>query len=236
MSIFKRVEQQINSMPDGKVITYSSLYGIKAEEMAAAAQAFGRLVKSGALKRLSRGTFYKPKKSRFGELALVEEEQLRPALEKGYLTGTEAFRRLGITTQVPMEVVVAAPNRAYTTRIGKVKVKYVRSTVNSSSADTELLLILDALKQSKKIPGASPEKVVSALSKRIQGLDSKRANELVELALLYPPRVRAVLGAIMESVGKKRPTARLKTSLNPLSKYKISLGSTLPNARQWNIQ
>ncbi|MGQ1910809.1 hypothetical protein ACT3CE_13605 [Marinifilum sp. RC60d5] len=73
-----------------------------------------RLQKRGLIKKVSKGTFYKPKKSLFGELKPDEQELLKPYLfekEKriAYITGNYLYNQLGFTTQ--LTGILKIPNR-----------------------------------------------------------------------------------------------------------------------------
>jgi hypothetical protein len=60
---------------------------------------------------------------------------------------------------------------------------------------------------------------------------------MVEYALAYPSRVRALLGAILEAMCIKTNIELLRKSLNPLSSYKIGISTNiLPTVPNWNIQ
>ena len=52
-----------------------------------------------------------------------------------------------------------------------------------------------------------------------------------------PPRVRAMVGAIGEEIGKK-PAAlhRLRSSLNPLSRFDFGMLAGLTNAGSWQAK
>lgn len=235
MSTARQVERRVSAIPPGEVFTYDAFSELAANK-AAVAQSLSRMVKCGTLKKLGRGKFYRPKQGRFGELPLLEQEQLRPALRNGYITGTEAFNRLGLTTQISAQVVIAAPGKAYATRIGDLRVKYVRAQVPPTSENAELLMILDALKQIRRVPDASPDTIVSVLLKRLKKLNQRQATELVELGKKYQARVRALLGAMLEATNRPKLSARLKETLNPLTTYKAGVRNALPNSKAWNLQ
>jgi len=235
-STAKEVANRVRQAPSGTVLTYASFGNLAATKRKAVAQALSRLKKAGVLKQLGRGKYYKPEASRFGPLPLSEREKLRPALENGYISGTEAFNRLGITTQVSGEVVIASPGKAYSTKIGSLSVRYVRARVDQMPENPLPLMILDALKEVRRVQDASPDRVVTILRGWIKKMDRKQVEELSELGAEYPPRVRAILGAILEILGRKRQSAKLKATLNPLSKYKVGIREALPNRREWNLQ
>ncbi|TRU02998.1 MAG: hypothetical protein EWV60_23150 [Microcystis sp. Msp_OC_L_20101000_S702] len=65
-------------------------------------------------------------------------------------------------------------------------------------------------------------------------LQMNRLRELREAALGEPPRVRAILGALLEFAELPESLWRpLKDSLNPLTKFEFGLFSELPNAEEW---
>jgi hypothetical protein len=61
-----------------------------------------------------------------------------------------------------------------------------------------------------------------------------RFERLSRIALFEPPRVRAMLGAIGEEIGKpEKLLARLRDSLNPLSRFDFGALATLTHADRW---
>lgn len=67
--------------------------------------------------------------------------------------------------------------------------------------------------------------------------DSKRLRELVESAMSEPPRVRAMLGALLEDLNMpKRLWNPLRESLNPLSRFDFGPFRALPNAKEWQAK
>lgn len=67
--------------------------------------------------------------------------------------------------------------------------------------------------------------------------DSKRLRELVESALSEPPRVRAMLGALLDDLRMPRRLWKpLRESLNPLSKFDFGPFRALPNANDWQAK
>jgi len=64
------------------------------------------MVAAGKIRCLSKGRFYKPRITQFGELQPDTYQIVKDLIEKngktiGYLTGYSAFNQLGLTTQVP---------------------------------------------------------------------------------------------------------------------------------------
>lgn len=218
------------------MFTYDTFGQAAVTNRQALAKALSRLVAQGEIATLSRGKFYKPEKSEYGDLPLSEDEQLRGALRGGYISGAEAFNRLGISTQIPAEVVIATRGSTYRTKIGNIKIRYVKASAAVVPEKTELVMILDALKQVKKIQDASPQRVINVVKSRIENLSSNDISNLAQIGMSYPPRTRALLGAILESIGLSVPRDMLKNSLNPLTRYSIGTDDALPNLKNWGFR
>ena len=67
--------------------------------------------------------------------------------------------------------------------------------------------------------------------------NKEQIKELIEIALEYPPRVRAFLGALLENIDIKIDIKMLYDSLNPFSEYELGLTKDiLPTVEKWNIK
>lgn len=241
VNITRTIQEVIEKLPEGLVVGYSDM-GIESSDYPAAAQAMSRLVKSGRLQRASTGLFYKPKRTVFGQLKPAEEQLIRPYLyEKdkriAYVTGTSLYNQMGLTTQIPAVIQVACRSKRITATIGSVRIKAVKSYVDVTDDNYQLLGLLDAIKDFKNIPDLEVKSGLAILKKRLVALREKELKLLIEFAINYPPRTRALTGALLEWT-KKGPTLLkpLQESLNPLSSFELGiLQNQLPTALKWNI-
>ena len=241
MNIAKKIEDKINSIENGKTFTYKDL-NIKKEEYTAATKSIERLIKKGMIKRISTGVFYKPKQTVFGELKPDEEKIITPYLFQNgkriaYITGLLLYNKIGLTSQIPKEISIASNKKRIYISKGNIKAKAVRSYVDVTDENFRFLELLDALKDFNKIPDLDKKSVITILTNKIFKLNNEQRNKLISIALDYPPRVRAFLGALLENSGKKRELRILDDSLNPLSKYKLGIAKEiLPTVEKWNIK
>jgi hypothetical protein len=241
MTLASQIRTRIKKLPEGKSFGYADL-GIAKEEYQTAAKALERLQANGIVKKISKGVFYKPEQTVFGELKPDYNEQLRPYLyENGkriaYETGFSLYNRMGLTTQMAFRIKIASRSKRISINRGALKADAVKSYTEVTEANYELLGFLDAIKDSKRIPDCSVSQAVKVLSGKIKTLNEKQIAELIKYALLYPPRVRALLGAMLENLTIESNTEKLKQSLNPLSKIKLGLKEKdLPNIKNWNIE
>jgi hypothetical protein len=240
MTISKKIEDKVKNLPIGTTFTYQTL-SVKADEYAATAKALERLIKKEVIKRVSTGVFYKPKQTIFGELMPREEELLKNYLFENdkriaYITGLSLYNKLGLTTQVPKTIKIASRDKRIFASIGNIKGKPVKSYIDVSDKNYYILEILDALKDFKQIPDMDKKSGLLLLADRIKKWEKKDKTLLIKYALKYPPRVRAILGAILENFITSEDVKPLKESLNPLSQYEYNIVETiLPNAKNWNI-
>ncbi len=241
MTLAAQIQIKIKKLPEGKTFGYADLR-IAKEEYQTAAKALERLQSKGIIKKISKGVFYKPEQTVFGELKPDYSEQLRPYLfENGkriaYETGYSLYNRLGLTTQIAFRVKIASRSKRITINRGSLKADAVKSYAEVTEANYEILGFLDAIKDIKRIPDCSVGQAVKILSGKIKNLSEKQISELVKYALLYPTRVRALVGAMLENLNIEANTQKLKQSLNPFTKVNLSLKETeLPNKKYWNIE
>jgi hypothetical protein len=240
MTISKKIEDKVKNLPIGTTFSYQTL-SVKADEYAATAKALERLIKKELIKRVSTGVFYKPKQTIFGELMPREEELLKNYLfdndkRIAYITGLSLYNKLGLTTQVPKTIKIASRDKRIFASIGNIKGKPVKSYIDVSDKNYYILEILDALKDFKQIPDMDKKSGLLLLADRIKKWEKKDKTLLIKYALKYPPRVRAIVGAILENFITSEDVKPLKESLNPLSQYEYNIAETiLPNAKNWNI-
>ncbi|MDL2277395.1 DUF6088 family protein [Parabacteroides sp. OttesenSCG-928-G07] len=241
MSLASEIRTRINKIPEGKTFGYSDLL-IAKEDYITAAKALERLRKEGLIKKMSKGVFYKPRQTVFGELKPDYTEMLRPYLfENGkrvaYETGYSLYNRLKLTTQVAFRIKIASRDRRISVNKGALKIDTVKSYVDVTDANYKLLELLDALKDIKRIPDALPDNSIVILSNKIKELNDKQIAEMIKYALSYPPRVKALLGAVLENINSQVNTSKLKQSLNPLTKFELGIKkSVLPTINNWNIE
>jgi hypothetical protein len=241
MNVAMQIRTRIETLPEGKTFGYADLR-IARDAYQTAAKALERLQANNTIKKLSKGVFYKPEQTVFGELAPDYNEQLRPYLfENGkriaYETGASLYNRMGLTTQMAFRIKIASRSKRISIDRGSLKASAVKSYAEVTASNYELLGFLDAIKDIKRIPDCSVSEAVKLLSIKISNLNDKQRADLVKYALLYPSRVRALTGAMLENLNATTNTDKLKKSINPLTTINLGISeSTLPTAPNWNIE
>lgn len=240
MTLAAQIRDRIKKQAEGKTFGYADL-GITKTEYQNAAKVLERMQKNGAIKKISKGVFYKPEQTVFGELQPDYSEQMRPYLfENGkriaYETGASLYNRLGLTTQMAFRIKIASQNKRISINRGALKADAVKSYAVVNDDNYELLGLLDVLKDIKRIPDCTVKNAVVMVSSKIKNLEGPIIKKIIQYALLYPPRVRALLGAILENINTNVDTKKLKESINPLTTFQLGLKEKdLPTIKNWNI-
>ena len=235
MSVAKITRDFIDQIEETKIFTYRD---IPSDKKSSVAIELSRLFKKGVIKKIAKGKFYKPKQTRFGEIAPSDEEIAKSYLveENAYITGYGGYNQLGLTTQIPNVITIASSRVPSRISVENVNIRFVPNIANSGVKETQILQILDALRDIKNIPDNSPNDVVLSIKKIVQKFDKEKINKMLELVNNYPPRVKAILGAILKEMGRWEEAYRLKEMLNPLTRYKIGISvNALPNRDEWKI-
>lgn len=230
----------IDRLPKGYVFTYAD-FSAEVNQKEAVIKALNRMAASGKIAKLSKGKYYKPENTPFGNLQPNQAQIVKDLLEEngkitGYLTGYSIYNQLGLTTQVSNTIQIGKNQ----VRPGFTRERYTISFIQQKNTITKanipLLQLLDAIRYIKKIPAANVEASCKRLLVIIKNISDKEINALVRLALKYPPATRALLGALLEQLQQVKAMEPLFKSLNPITKYKLA-GATkaISTAEKWNI-
>jgi hypothetical protein len=241
MKIIEQIRAFIERTESGELFGYEQL-GIAKKDYATAAKALERLQKQGIIRKASKGVFFKPEQTVFGELGPNYDKYLERRLFKngkriGYITGSALYNSLNLTTQMTFSPSVAFTGRGSKIEKGWLRTRPVKAYVAVTDENYQLLGILDALKDIKSIPDTRPDYAIKILMNRMKKYEEETIKQLIAYALSYPPRVRALLGAMVENVFESKFDVEiLRQSLNPLTKYKLTISKALlPNASTWNL-
>lgn len=95
--------------------------------------------------------------------------------------------------------------------------------------------MLDFLRRAGRTSELSPLQTVARALALMQ--EEGMYERLARVAGTEPPRVRALLGAIGEQLGKDAKTlAKLRRSLNAFTRFDFGNLAALPNAREWQAK
>jgi hypothetical protein len=204
----------------------------------AAAQALSRLKREGAIERLSKGIYYHPRSSAFGKSRPNPAALQKLASERTrlYPAGISAANLLGFSTQTASRGEVATNALSLPRKlVGSETIIHTRRPECWTGLSDEDAALLDFLRRGGRTSELTPEDTV----RRILSLLSRsgRFKRLLKVANSEPPRVRAILGAIGEQLGKKPSVLEpLRGSLNPFSRFDFGLLSGVAPAARWQAE
>jgi len=204
-------------------------------------KALNRMVLAGKIAKLSKGKYYKPEKSPFGDLQPSEAQVVKDLLDDngktvGYLTGYSVYNQFGLTTQVSNTIQIGKNEIRPNFKRERFTISFIKQKNTITKENIPLLQLLDAIRYIKKIPDASIASSCIRLLAIINKFSEKEIKTLIRLALKYPPSTRALLGSFLDQLQQTELTESLFKSLNPITKYKLAgAEKVISTTEKWNI-
>jgi len=205
---------------------------------AAVAQALSRLARRGTVERLSKGIYYRPRRTTLGPSRPLPSSLLLLAATKGpvFPAGLAAANLLGFSTQSAGRAEMATSRGSLPRKlVGMDTVIHARRPEAWTRLSEQEAALLDFLRRggqhSELPPAETCQRLLALLA------EPGRFENLLAVADTEPPRVRALLGALGERLAKPDDLLRpLRGSLNPYSRFDFGLLSLLPNAKAWQAK
>jgi len=150
MSVLKQIESILKKKRPGEILFIIDFLEIS--DYDTVRKSLQRLTEKGILIRLSKGIYYYPKNDKLLGLVYPSAEQIGNAIAKRdkariIPTGVYAMYRLGLTTQVPMNVVYLTDGSARKVQIGKQTIVFKKTSPKNLSAKNQLSnLIIQGLR------------------------------------------------------------------------------------------
>ena len=235
------IRKTINNFSFGFVFTPSD-FPIDISKQASVNRILNNMVVAEEIRRLSKGRFYKPKMTEFGELPPDTYQIVKDLIEKngkviGYITGYSAFNDLSLTTQVPFALQIGVGNEKKAIKRDVYRISFIKQQNTISKGNIPLLRLLDCLRFFKNIPDTMPDDACKRLLYLFSQLDETQISKVKSLALKYNPATIALLGVILETLNKNEDTNMLLKELNPQTSYKLGISEkVLPNQQKWFIR
>lgn len=229
----------IDRLPKGYVFTYAD-FTTEVNKKEAVIKALNRMVESGKIAKLSKGKYYKPESTPFGKLQPSQAQIVKDLMENdgktiGYLTGYSIYNQLGLTTQVSNTIQIGKKEVRTAFKRERFTISFVKQKNTITKDNIPLLQLLDVIRYIQKIPDTNPEFSCKRLLAILKDLSEKDKSTMVRLAFKYPPATKALLGALLDELNESNLTESLYKTLNPITKYKLSVDKVLTKTEKWNI-
>ena len=233
MATAERIRRQIEQ-EDGKYWRQADFPGLPP---LAVSKTLSRLVKTGALERVSKGLYYRPRVTRFGRSRPTESEiQSLPMRQTLLPAGVSAANLLGFTTQNAVQGEFATAAASVPRKIIGARARlHTRRPETWNSLSSAEAALLDLLRSRGKFSELSAEETQQRLLLYLR--EGDRFERLTAIANSEPPRVRAMLGAIGQELKKSaKQLAPLRQSLNPISRFDFGKLRNLRYAKEWQAK
>ena len=241
MNISKEIRKKIVVFPDDYVFTASD-FEMESQNQSAVVKALNRMAASGEITRLSKGKFYKARKTQFGELKPSAYQIAKDYIERdgkliGYITGYSAYNSLGLTTQISSYIQIGTNKSRRTVKRDKYTISFIVQQNTITKKNIEILRILDAIRFIREIPATTPNEACIRLKEIVRGLNEDQKEMFVKCSLKYTNYVRALCGAILEDIGYDGGLLEyIRKSLNGVTNYYLPISeSALSTKQNWRI-
>lgn len=205
---------------------------------AAVAKALSRLTKAGKIERLSKGVYYRARKTAFGKSRAnpAAIERFAARRKTVFPAGVAAANLLGFTTQTAgrRELATSASSlpRKLVGQDTVVRTRRPEAWSRLSETDTAML---DFLRRAGRTSELTRRETVRKTLELLTARGSYR--RLLAVANTEPPRVRAMLGALGQQLGRpQRELKHLRDSLNPSSRFDFGMLAGLEHAWAWQAK
>lgn len=173
-SVEKQIERYIKQKPLGSLFFPEDFLGLGSYD--AVRKALERLVDKSVIFRIGQGIYTRPKKSKLiGEVMPSAEEIVEAIIKRDRLrtvpTGSYALNALGLSTQVPMRIVLLTDGSPREIKIGKRTIKFKKTTPKNLLAKGKISrLVIQALKEigNGQATESEEEKIIQLLKEEDQ--------------------------------------------------------------------
>ena len=170
-SIEKQIERSIKSKPIGSFVLPDDYLSYGSSD--AVRKALDRLQDKKVLVRVAQGIYVRPKISKLiGPLVPSAEEVAEAIAKRDKIrtvpTGSYALNALGLSTQVPMNIVLLTDGSPREIKVGKRKIKFKKTTPKNLMAKGKISrLVIQALKEigNGKVNETEEKKILELLKK-----------------------------------------------------------------------
>ena len=170
-SIESKILNQIEILPKGKLLFPADFSDIGSSE--AVRISLFRLEKEGIITRVAQGIYVRPKESKLlGKLMPAAEEVAESIAQRDRIrtvpSGSYALNALGLSTQVPMNIVFLTDGSPREIKMGKRKIKFKKTTPKNLLAKGAISrLVIQALKEigNGKLSAVEEKKIIELLKK-----------------------------------------------------------------------
>lgn len=171
MSVESKIVEQIKALPAGELLLPADFRELGSSE--AVRLSLFRLEKEGVIVRVAQGIYVRPQISKLiGPLTPSAEEVAEAIAKRDRIrivpTGSYALNALGLSAQVPMNIVLLTDGSPREIKVGKRTIKFKKTTPKNLLAKGKISrLVIQALKEigNGNVKEAEEQKILEVLKK-----------------------------------------------------------------------
>jgi len=229
------VKTRILRRPGKTLWSYSDFSDL---DTSAVAAVLSRLSRHGELRRVRKGIYHRPHPTAFGVSRPDPASVAEAVFKNRRSVSVPAYHRLGLTTQVSNELKRAVDRPTRVRPIAGIKIRTVTRPISRQKGIREdERAALDALRNIRRLPNTNVNNTLWRIKSLIK-TGALEPHRLTRFATAEPQRVRALVGALVETAGHRDKTVEaLHNSLNPLTRFKVHVPhDVLPTAAAWHLE
>lgn len=220
MSYAMMVRESVSEYSKLEIIDSHTLYKEKFDNISEKAyyKTFSRMSKSGEVKRLAKGVYCRPKKSRFGLIISDEknilEYYLGPKKRSGVVIGYRMYNRYKLTTQVSKNIEIYSNVTLQEEKHIK-NVKILRADLEFDEPMIHLIELLEVLENYKNIEDLNYNNLIQMIETSASNYNDRNLNQLINI-IKYKKRTLASLKNVLDYYGIEN---KIDKYLNETSNY-----------------
>jgi len=205
MSYAMMVKESVSNYSELEIVDAHKLYKEKFSNIPQEAfyKTFSRMAKSGEVKRVAKGIYCRPKKSRFGIIVSDEnniiEYYLGPKNRSGVVVGYRMYNKYKLTTQISKSIeMYSNVTLQQEKNIGNVKI--FKANIEFDEPKTCLIELLEVLENYKKIEDLNLRNLLQMIEDSIHYYNNAILDQLIKV-IGYKKRTLASLKNVLDYYG-----------------------------------
>lgn len=199
-TVINKIHARIKSLPKGKILFIKDFSALGNDVVVR--QSLKRLVEKEKLVKISQGIYYKPKNDKVLGPVKPSIEKIAEAIAKRdkariIPTGSYALYKLGLSEQVPMNIVYLTDGSARTIKLGTRKITFKKTSPKNLAVDHKLSsMLIQGLKElgEKNITASTRRKIRSIIKQ------SKEIDEIKMSLLDAPVWIQNIIKPIIQEI------------------------------------
>ena len=216
----KAIEELISRQPENKILTANQVYSQLPESFSEQAfyQTLTRLTQRGELCHLTKGLYYRPRRSRFGVVPLGEQTIIDHYTEngQGMVIGYRLYHQYGLTTQISKNVeLLSNVLQENKKTVGNAKVS--RLDLNFDDAICNAIATLEILQNYRNIEDINRQQMAEYMKK----FALNYSEEAIMTVLRHRKYKKSTIAFLVAFLGFWNTKHTLQQYLSRLSTYAI---------------